>query len=648
VTAFNALPDGHRLAGRFVVRSVLGHGRSSTVYKALDVHTRTEVALKVLDPFLAQDATSVERFAREVSIIRSVQHPNVVKVYSFERDGDFSLICMEYIEGVDGKTYVARQGPMGAAELLSVAKCITAAVGACHRVKVLHRDLKPHNVLLGTPARPSSDSFSLVKVVDFGISKMNSMSDLTKTGTIIGTPEYMAPELFRSTRADPRSDIYGLGAVLYEFLTGQPPFTASSLSAVMTRQLRNEIDPISTFRGDVPAWLEAIVLKCLRTDLNSRYQSCYELLADLDRGERALAAAEEPNEGPRCLNCKGELIAGLAFCPNCGKLGADVYEKGRHSLILYKCDDPEGLHRYLTRNFPAGGNSSLKSKLADPPALIFRGVSEETAHSVGNELAAIPCDLRVTDKLASEFKLPTVHLAAALLPVCAIYVGRELLPWPARAGIVLLCEVLVVLLYLRRVRPLLNLRKLRDAAASRPNDLVVRLVAKLKQLNDTNLKTILGHVARSLLRIHDKIDRSSTIFDAAAIARIVFAAFDAAASVERYEIYLASRSLNEIKDKLDTVELRLGQAQDTPETERLVGAKVDLAREFRRYQEIEDLHARTYTALLNLNVVLQRIDSATGTDDEAPEMAATLRELQDDFSSGAATPGADGFPRARE
>jgi hypothetical protein len=632
VTAFNALPEGYRLAGRFVVRDVLGHGRSSTVYRALDVHTRTEVALKVLDPFLAQDEASVARFTREVSIMRSVHHPNVVKVYAFERDGDFSIICMEYVRGCDGRAYIAREGPLAVADLLGVAKCITAAVGACHRVKVLHRDLKPHNILLGRPARATGDGSLLVKVVDFGVAKINRMSDLTKTGTIIGTPEYMAPELFRSTRADPRSDIYGLGAVLYEFLTGQPPFSASSLPAIMTRQLRNDIDRTTTFRNDVPAWLDAIVLKCLRTDPNSRYQNCAELLADLERGEGALAAAEERHVRARCLNCKAEMIAGLTFCHNCGKLSADIYERGRHSLILYNCDDAEGVGAYLTKNFSVEGNDALKPRLAHPPALIFRGVSEHTANSLGNELAAFPCELRVTDQLAREFKLPVGYLAVALLPVVLISVGGEILPWPIRAATVLLCELLVIFLYQRRIRPLLGLRALRAAAAGASSDLVIRLVAKLKRLSDGNLKTILGHIARSFLRIRGKIDQSSTIFDAVAISRIVFAAFDAATAVERYEVYLGTRSLNEIKDKLDTVEARLRHAQDIGETEGLVRAKVNLAGEFRRYQEIQDLHARAYIALLDLDGVLKRIDATMCADSNATEMVAALREVEADLS----------------
>ena len=256
--AYDALPRTHRLAGRYVIEGPLGRGRSSVVYKALDVETETRVALKVLDPLLAHDAVAAERFVREAQILRSLNHPNVIKVYALLADGNWSVISMEYFEGADGKSYLERNGRMSIGDFLRVAQRLTSALDACHRLKVVHRDLKPQNILINERCD--------VKIVDFGISKMNTMSDLTRTGTVFGTPQYLAPELFRSSRADPRSDIYALGATYYEFLTGRPPYPAMSLGAVLTQQLRGEIEPLSSFRDDVPRWLSAVIFKCLRTD----------------------------------------------------------------------------------------------------------------------------------------------------------------------------------------------------------------------------------------------------------------------------------------------------------------------------------------------------------------------------------------------
>src|SRR5262249_51803452 len=154
--------------GRYVIEKALGRGRSSVVYKALDLTTETSVALKVLDPALAHDAVAAERFTREAQILRRLDHPNIIKVYALVTDGDWSMISMEYFEGLDGKSWLERNGRLSVAELLRVARTLASALDACHRVKVVHRDLKPHNLLIN--ARHD------LKVVDFGIAKMSSMT----------------------------------------------------------------------------------------------------------------------------------------------------------------------------------------------------------------------------------------------------------------------------------------------------------------------------------------------------------------------------------------------------------------------------------------------------------------------------------------
>ena len=205
--SYDALPHGFTIDNRYWVEGLLGKGRSSAVYRAFDAETSTQVSLKILDPFLSQDPVYLERFRREVSIIRSLSHPGIVKVYAFLKFQEFYVIVMEYFESRNGIAYLDRYGAMPVADFLDVAKKIVSAIESCHKVSVLHRDIKPQNVLISQ----NKD----IKVVDFGISRVNTMSNLTKTGTILGTPEYMPPELFITGRSDTRSDIYSLGCVFF-------------------------------------------------------------------------------------------------------------------------------------------------------------------------------------------------------------------------------------------------------------------------------------------------------------------------------------------------------------------------------------------------------------------------------------------------
>jgi len=625
---YNAVPKGRIIAARFMIDAALGHGRSSTVYKGLDLQTKTAVALKVLDPFLAQDPTSLERFRREVEILRSVQHPNVIKLYEVLKDGEFCIICMEYFDGTDAKSHLTRNGRMPMAEFLRVAPSVVSAVAACHKLKVLHRDLKPQNILI--------NAHKDIKLVDFGIAKMTTMSDLTKTGTVLGTPEYMAPELFLSTRADPRSDIYALGAIFYEFLSGRPPYIATSLSTIMAQQISSEIPPLATFRQDVPDWLEAIVRKCLHVDPNDRYQSCYELQADLRRRADAAALFEQRNEAAVCLNCRTALIRGLVFCHNCGKFSAEVYQKGAHSLVLYRCDDPKGLCDYLTRNFPGTRRAALEVRLCTLPVPIVGGISRDGALSLGNELTQFGCERQVTDKLPATFKLPRIYGAFFLLPLAPLFLMGTRTPLLLIGAATAAAAGVLLQLYRQRIAPLISLDPRHCNGQRAADDTVLQIVARLKRISDVNLKTILGHAANSFLRLRSLLQATPCGIDAGALQRLVFMALDAARGVESYEVYLSSRSLNDIKAKLDAVVLRSRHSRDVDELDGFVRTQVTLEQEFRNYLAIQDLHASTYGALLNLNALLKSIEDALATGSAAAEAAGDLRQIEADLSAACA------------
>jgi protein kinase-like protein len=618
--SYDGLGEGFTVAGRYVIEARLGNGHFAAVYKALDRTTSTHVALKVLNPQFADDPITTERFVREVAILRSVHHPNVIKVYDVFRAEGSSIICMEWFDGSDCRTYLDRVGPLPVAEFLAIAKIIVSAVSACHRLKIVHRDLKPQNVLINARRE--------IKLVDFGMSKMQASSDLTRTGTIIGTPQYLAPEMFRSTRADPRSDIYALGAVFHELLTDRPPYRAQTLAEIMTLQLREDVDALTGSRPDIPPWLDTTVRKCLRTDPASRYQSCYELLRDLERG---VGAARPRADLLPCAHCQSALLPGLPFCHQCGQFREVVFERGHTSVLLQRCDQPGALQTSLQRTFP-GARTNIAARVSRLPAVLLRGVSATTARTTVQQLAAVPCELRVTDRLATAVEIPMLHAGLALAVVVTLCCVAASLSPMGRVAMIIGAELTVLGLYWLRTQPLITPESLRRAHAPAAIDpVLLGMVHDLKRLNDAGLKAILGTVLRSFLTLRDRLRSSTSALDVATITRAVTAALRAAREVEAQEVYLASANASELHARLRSVEARLGDVHTTDESAALIATKTSVERDLKNFYEIQDAHATTYVALVNLQGVLQRIEDGLGTSAGATDAVDDLRNLQEDL-----------------
>ena len=620
MTAYDALPAGAKLADRFIIETRIGHGQFAAVYKALDRPTASYVALKVLNPSFAEDPVTQERFLREVKILRSLDHPNIVKVYDVIHQEPWSIICMEWFDGSDCGAYLDRHGPMPVADFLPVAATMVSAVQACHRLKIVHRDLKPQNVLIN--ARHE------IKLVDFGMSKMQAMPDLTRTGTIVGTPQYLAPEMFRSTRADPRSDIYALGAIFYELLTNRPPYRGQTLAEVMTRQLRSAVEDISTVRPDVPAWLTRIVLTCLRIDPSNRYQSCYELGRDLASGERATRPAAD---AVTCVHCQAALLPGLPFCHQCGQLRQLVLEPGRSSVLLQRCEEPRALQVSLERTFP-GARADLVARLSRLPVVLARGVSAATARTMVHQLAAVPCELRVTDRLATAVELPVLYAVLAFAAVVTLICTAVNLSQTARVGMIVGTELMIIGLYRIRTQPAIRSPARQTRAAAGVTDpVLLSLLCDLKKIGDPGLKTILGNLLRSFLVLRDRIRGNPTVVEVETIRRAVSAALQGARLIEAQEIFLASTNVSDLHARLRAVEARLAATVPSAEVDALITTKTNLERDRKNYCEVQDAHATTYVALVNLQGVLQRIEDGLGSANETADAAAELRSLEEDL-----------------
>jgi serine/threonine-protein kinase len=272
---------------RYVIRRKLGSGGMADVYLAEDQELGRRVALKLLDERHASDEQFVERFRREAQSAAGLNHPNIVSIFDRGLAEGTYYIAMEYLDGRTLKELLVRNGPTPVPIAIDYARQILGALSFAHRHGIVHRDIKPHNIVVGGDGR--------LKVTDFGIARSGA-SQMTEAGSIVGTAQYLSPEQARGAPVDPRSDIYSLGIVLYEMLTGKVPFTGDTPVEIAMKHLSQVPDPPSKLRPQVPHDLDAIVMRALAKDPDQRYASAEEMDADLARVARGVAVSRETED----------------------------------------------------------------------------------------------------------------------------------------------------------------------------------------------------------------------------------------------------------------------------------------------------------------------------------------------------------------
>jgi eukaryotic-like serine/threonine-protein kinase len=261
------LSVGKRVLGRYMIERELGRGGMGAVYLAQDDKLGERVALKTISALLAGDPQALrEAMRREVQAARRVTHPNVIRIHDLHEDGPLLCLSMEYIDGETLFDQVKRRGPLPVREALDLLCAVSAGVAAAHQAGVIHRDLKPQNILLGGLGGQRT-----VKIIDFGVARASFLAGMTATGMLMGTPEYMAPEQIRGGAVDARTDVYALGAVAYFALCGRPPFTGETPIAIGFAQLQEPPRPPRALRPEVPPDLEAAMLRALSKDPAERF-----------------------------------------------------------------------------------------------------------------------------------------------------------------------------------------------------------------------------------------------------------------------------------------------------------------------------------------------------------------------------------------
>jgi serine/threonine-protein kinase len=355
---------GTQLHGRYRLEERIGSGGMSTVYRAFDDTLERWVAIKVLHHSMEDDPVQLERFRREARTVARLSHPHVVTVIDAGEDDGHPFIVFEYVDGDTLKGLIRRIGPLPVVEAVAYAIEIGRALMAAHAERLVHRDVKPQNVLIDPDGR--------AKVTDFGIARSLEQDGLTATGRVLGTTDYVAPEQALGEDVTEQSDVYSLGIVLYEMLSGQVPFTAESQVGVAMKHVREPLPDIAQVRGDISAALASIVDRATAKERANRYATAEDMVADL---EQALSI-----EAARSGHVNGEATSVLQALPSGPRNVAPRRLRMRHrvlwgvALVLVACAAVAGV--LLLQGTRDGGGEAKSATPAPPEPVSLASASD--------------------------------------------------------------------------------------------------------------------------------------------------------------------------------------------------------------------------------------------------------------------------------
>ena len=330
------LSRGMVFADRYEVTETLGRGGMGRVYRVLDREIDEEVALKLISPKITADETLVELFRNELKLARKITHKNICRMYHFGEEARAYYIIMEYVDGETLKTLIRRKGRLSEREALFIARQLCEGLREAHHQGVIHRDLKPQNIML--------DKDETLRIMDFGIARSLGATDITEAGIAIGTPQYMSPEQSEGILVDQRSDIYSFGTILYEMVTGQTPFEGDTVLSIVSNHRSTEPPEPKQYQKGLSQELNRLVLRCLRKDPNERYQNI-EIIAreleDIEKGTHPSTVSDYPRT-PKFLSIREDSF---------------LYEKPR--VFVARENELEKLKEHLENSLSQEGQVSF-------------------------------------------------------------------------------------------------------------------------------------------------------------------------------------------------------------------------------------------------------------------------------------------------
>ncbi|MEM7675987.1 MAG: serine/threonine-protein kinase [Myxococcota bacterium] len=544
---------GERIASRYRVVELLSDGAISAVYRAIDEHHQRTVALKIFDPLRSTDAVSRARFEREFQALRRVEHPGVARVLAFEAGESLDVLVLEFVEGETLKERLTR-GPFGLDEALGVAHKLLEAIAAAHRAQVIHRDLKPSNVILHPTRGPV--------IVDFGSAWFSSALTLTRTGAMIGSPKYMAPELLMRGRADGRADLYGVSALLYEMLAGRPPRDHQTLAELAVDERRLWPRSLVGVRPDLPSALDEVLMNGLSPRPEDRPVTATEMQAALTSGVQMLGRPLE--ERLLCETCGTALIVSLPICPGCGAATDWALRSGEFAVQLLRIDRVTSVVAWLQHRHASvlqTPRAGLLRRLRQPPIPLVVGVDRATADVLASQARRAGCEVEVVRASRREsraLRTPTampreifaaagLHMAAVCgVGVLAIAFGAPTWLWLSLPTVFGGLGAWWAARYTRR--PLL---KVADEARVEAHRVVSTLSDRLAALRTDRARRLAAaavkRAAPLLLDDGAGLDRARTREALAALDD----ALEAAGDLDAHEQVLKSTPIEEVKERAE-------------------------------------------------------------------------------------------------
>ena len=440
ITPKESLQKGSTVAGRYTIIEALGRGGMGVVYKAKDTKLKRTVALKFLPPELTHTPEVHERFTREAQAAAALDHPNICTVYEFDQADETSFISMAYIEGQSLKKKI-ESGPLELEEALGIAEQVAEGLREAHKKGIVHRDIKSANIMVTERGQ--------AKIMDFGLARVTGTTLLTQEGTAMGTIAYMSPEQARGEEVDNRTDIWALGVVLYEMLSGKLPFKGEHEQAIVYAILKEKPEPIISLKPDIPASIEQVVSKALEKDVDKRYKQVEELLDDL----KSISAGIVPEEikvrlrkeklrkrkraiiyaGAACLVIifvvlgftllKGpaETIDSIAVLPLenlTGNPDQDYFVDGVTDELIGQLSQISGLRRVISRTSVMGFKDTDKSLPEIAQELNVDAILEGTVYQIGDNVSI---KLQLFDALPEERSLWTKRYDRPKTDVLVMY-----------------------------------------------------------------------------------------------------------------------------------------------------------------------------------------------------------------------------------